>query len=202
MFIKGKDVILKMGGTAIAAAKSCDVNIQADLIKVSSPTDGGWEHSIAGRKSWSASCSHLVTQIASSAAMVGQTVTLTFQPTSDVVFSATVSNPTLTSGTAPSNSGYMVFDTTRKEFLWVYSPAPGVTLYFEDFNGKPALIRGAYYYNSTANKCYRWDGTTMNEASALTGSAIVKQWKGTFTTGNLAQGSYSFEGTGALSTPT
>ena len=201
MFIKGKDVILKMGGTAIAAAKSCDVNIQADLIKVSSPTDGGWEHSIPGRKSWSASCSHLVTQIASSAAMVGQTVTLTFQPTSEVVFSGTVSNPTLTTGTAPS-SGNMVFDTTRKEFLWVYSPAPGVTLYFQDFDGKPALIVGAYYYNRTAAKCYRWDGTTMNEVSALTGSAIVKQWKGTFSQSNLAQGSYSFEGTGALSTPT
>lgn len=201
MFIKGKDVILKMGGTAIAAAKSCDVNIQADLIKVSSPTDGGWEHSIAGRKSWSASCNHLVTQIASSAAMVGQTVTLTFQPTSDVEFSGTVSNPTITSGTAPS-SGNMVFDTTRKEFLWMYSPAPGVTLYFEDFDGKPALISGAYYYNRTSAKCYQWNGSTMDEVSALTGSAIVKQWKGTFSQSNLAQGSFSFEGTGALSTPT
>ena len=201
MFIKGKDVILKIGGTAIAAAKSCDVNIQADLIKVSSPTDGGWEHSIAGRKSWSASCSHLVTQIASSAAMVGQTVTLTFQPTSEVAFSGTVSNPTLTSGTPPS-SGNMVFDTTRKEFLWVHFPAPGVTLYFEDFDGKPALIRGAYYYDRTADKCYQWSGTAMNEVQALTGSAIVKQWKGTFSQSNLAQGSYSFEGTGALSTPT
>ena len=201
MFIKGKDVILKMGGTAIAAAKSCDVNIQADLIKVSSPTDGGWEHSIAGRKSWSASCSHLVTQIADSAGMVGQTVTLTFQPTSEVVFSGTVSNPTVESGTPPFG-GSLVFDTTRKEFLYMYSPAPGVTLYFQDFDGKPALIVGAYYYNRTAAKCYRWDGTTMNEVQALTGSAIVKQWKGTFTTGNLAQGSYSFEGTGALSTPT
>lgn len=201
MFIKGKDVILKMGGTAIAAAKSCDVNIQADLIKVSSPTDGGWEHSIAGRKSWSASCSHLVTQLASSAAMVGQTVTLTFQPTSEVVFSGTVSNPTITTGTAPNN-GYMVFDTTRKDFLWVHLPAPGVTLYFQDFDGKPALIRGAYYYNRTSAKCYQWSGTAMNEVSAMTGSAIVKQWKGTFSQSNLAQGSYSFEGTGALSTPT
>ena len=201
MFIKGKDVILKMGGTAIAAAKSCDVNIQSDLIKVSSPTDGGWEHSIAGRKSWSASCSHLVTQIASSAAMVGQTVTLTFQPTSDVKFSGTVSNPTVESGT-PSSSGYMVFDTTRKDLLWVNTPAQGVVIYFQNFDWKPALIRGAYYYNRTAAKCYQWSGTTMNEVQALTGSAIVKQWKGTFSTSNLAQGSFAFEGTGALSTPT
>lgn len=201
MFIKGKNVILKMGGTAIAAAKSCDVNIQADLIKVSSPTDGAWEHSIAGRKSWSASCSHLVTQISDSAAMVGTVVTLTFQPVSDVVFSSTVANPTITSGTAPS-SGYMVFDTTRKEFLWVYSPAPGVTLYFQDFDGKPVLIVGAYYYKRSEAKCYQWSGTAMNEVQALTGSAIVKQWKGTFSQSNLAQGSYSFEGTGALNTAT
>jgi hypothetical protein len=133
--------------------------------------------------------------------MVGTTVTLTFQPVSDVVFSGTVANPTITSGTAPS-SGYMVFDTTRKEFLWVHSPAQGVTLYFEDFDSKPAVIVGAYYYNRTTSKCYRWDGSAMQEVAALTGSAIVKQWKGTFTTGNLAQGSFSFEGTGALSTPT
>ena len=201
MYLKGKNVILKMGGTAIAAAKSCDVNIQVELIKVSSASDGVWEHSIAGRKSWSASYSHLVTQIASSAAMVGQTVTLTFQPMSDVAFSGTVSNPTVESGTPPS-SGYLVFDTTRKDFLWVHVPATGVYVYFQNFDWKPALIVGAYYYNRTSAKCYQWSGTTMNEVQALTGSAIVKQWKGTFSQSNLAQGSYSFEGTGALSTPT
>ena len=201
MFIKGKDVILKMGGTAIAAAKSCDVNIQSDLIKVASPTDGGWEHSIAGRKSWSASCSHLVTQIASSAAMVGQTVTLTFQPTSEVQYDGIVNSPTLTTGSPPP-TGTLVFDAIRKEFLWRHRPAPDVEIYFEDFDWKPALIVGAYYYNTATSKTYRWDGTAMNEVQALTGSAIVKQWKGTFSQSNLAQGSYSFEGTGALNTAT
>lgn len=128
MILKGKNVILKMGGVAIAAAKSCDVNVSADLIKVSSPSDGAWEHSIAGRKSWSASCSHLVTQISDSVGMIGQTVTLTFQPVDD-------------------------------------------------------------------------SGTPLANISALTGTAIVKTWKGTFTVGNLAQGSYSFDGSGPLAVP-
>lgn len=129
MILKGQNVILKMGGVAIAAAKSCSVDVDVDMIKVSSPTDGAWEHSIAGRKSWKASCSHLVTQISDSAGMVGQTVTLLFQPVDD-------------------------------------------------------------------------SGSALSNVSALQGTAIVKSWKGTFTLFNLAQGSFSFEGTGALAVPT
>ena len=197
MYLKGKNVILMMGGTAIAAAKSCDVNIQVELINVSSAIDGVWEHSIAGRKSWSASCSHLVTQIADSAGMVGQTVTLKFQPIGDVTFYGIVNNPTLSTGTPPT-TGYLVYDAIRKDFLWKHVPAQGVDVYFQNFDWKPALIRGAYYYNNTEAKCYQWSGTTMNEVSALTGSAIVKQWKGTFTTSNLAQGSFQFNGNGEL----
>ena len=129
MILKGRNVILKMGGTAIAAAKSCEVNLSADSIKTSSPSNGDWEHSIPGRKSWSASCSHLVTQIADSAGMVGQTVTLLFQPVDD-------------------------------------------------------------------------SGSPIAAISALQGTAIVKQWKGTFSLSNLAQGSYAFEGSGPLAVPT
>ena len=191
-----------MGGVAIAAAKSCDVNVQADTIKTASPSDGAWEDSIPGRKSWSASCSHLVTQIADSTAMVGQIVTLTFQPVSDTNFDGTVANPTLRSDTAPSNGGTIVYDTTRKDFLLKYSPAQGVTIYWQTFDRKPAKITGAYYYDTVGGKCYRWTGTDMQEVAALAGSAIVKQWKGTFSLGNLAQGSFAFEGKGALATPT
>lgn len=118
-----------MGGTAIAAAKSCDIKVSVSTISTSSPNDGVWEYSIAGRKSWSATCSHLVTQIADNAGMIGQTVTLTFEPV--------------------------------------------------DNSGAP-----------------------LANISALSGTAIVKQWKGTFTTGNLAQGSFEFQGVGPLAPPT
>ena len=200
MILHGKNIILKMNGMAIAAAKSCEVNVSAGTIPTASPSDGAWESSIPGRKSWSASCSHLVKEIADSTAMVGQTVTLTFQPTSDQTFAGIVANPTLQSDAAPS-SGSVVYDSTRKDFLLKYSPAQDVTLYWQTFDGKPAKITGAYYYDTVGGKCYKWTGTTMTEVSALTGSAIVKQWRGTFTQGNISQGSYSFEGSGALTTP-
>lgn len=40
------------------------------------------------------------------------------------------------------------------------------------------------------------NGSTV---SNLSGSAICRQWEGTFTKGSLAQGSYMFQGTGTLS---
>jgi hypothetical protein len=60
MVIHGKKIIIKYNGTAIAAAKSCSVNIGTDMQEVSSASDGQWEHYIAGRKSWSFSTDHLV----------------------------------------------------------------------------------------------------------------------------------------------
>ena len=60
MILQGKNLIVKANGDVIAAAKSCTLNIECDLIKVSSPTDGQWEHIIAGMKSWSVSTTHLL----------------------------------------------------------------------------------------------------------------------------------------------
>jgi hypothetical protein len=47
-------------GVALAASKSCSVDVNAETIKVSSATDADWEHSIAGRKSWSLTTNHLL----------------------------------------------------------------------------------------------------------------------------------------------
>lgn len=47
-------------GKVIAASKSCTVNVECDDIPVSSPTDGQWEHVIAGRKKWKVTTNHLV----------------------------------------------------------------------------------------------------------------------------------------------
>ena len=58
--LQGRNLIIAINGSTIAAAKSCSVDVQADTIKVSSPTDGAWEHIIAGRKSWQVQTSHLM----------------------------------------------------------------------------------------------------------------------------------------------
>jgi hypothetical protein len=58
--LQGRNLIIAINGSTIAAAKSCSVDVQADTIKVSSPTDGAWEHIITGRKSWQVQTSHLM----------------------------------------------------------------------------------------------------------------------------------------------
>ena len=58
--LQGRNLIIAINGSTIAAAKSCSVDVQSDTIKVSSPTDGEWEHIIAGRKSWQVQTSHLM----------------------------------------------------------------------------------------------------------------------------------------------
>jgi hypothetical protein len=60
MKLQGKNLIISANGSVLAAAKSCTLNVDCEKIKVSSPTDGQWEHVIAGMKSWSLSTSHLL----------------------------------------------------------------------------------------------------------------------------------------------
>lgn len=81
--IHGRKLIVKVGGTAIAGAKSCELSIKGDQIEVASPTTGTWRDFIAGRKEWSVTCGHLIpasgTPLKSNAAMVNTVVTLTIE---------------------------------------------------------------------------------------------------------------------------
>lgn len=56
----GNDLIVYYGTTAIARTKSNDVQVDAELIEVSSPLTGLWENYITGRKSGTISVSYLV----------------------------------------------------------------------------------------------------------------------------------------------
>ena len=80
MVIHGKKIIVKVGGTAIAGAKSCEISIKGDQIETASPTTGEWRDFISGRKEWSVTCGHLIpaigTPLKSNAAMVNTVVTL------------------------------------------------------------------------------------------------------------------------------
>ena len=83
MVVHGKKLIITVGGSAIAGAKSCEINIQCDDIEVASATQGKWREFLAGRKDWSVTCGHLLpasgTPLKSSAAMVGTKVVLSIQ---------------------------------------------------------------------------------------------------------------------------
>ena len=60
MIIKGNDLIISLDGVAIAGAKSCDIEVDADLKEVSSPQSGRFRTYKAGRKSWSVRVNRLV----------------------------------------------------------------------------------------------------------------------------------------------
>lgn len=91
MVVHGKKLIITVDGSAIAGAKSCEINIQCDDIEVASATQGKWREFLSGRKDWSVTCGHLLpasgTPLKSSAAMVGTKVVLSIQTdmTSDIL---------------------------------------------------------------------------------------------------------------------
>lgn len=60
MVIHGKDIIITVNGTAIAGAKSCEIQVQKDLIETSSPTSGNARTFIQGRYTWKLTTSHLI----------------------------------------------------------------------------------------------------------------------------------------------
>lgn len=60
MILHGKNIIVSIDDTAIAAAKSCTINIAASTIPTASPISGSWESHIPARKSWSVKTSHLL----------------------------------------------------------------------------------------------------------------------------------------------
>ena len=57
---KGKDLLILLNDVAIANSKSCDINMDCEVIETSSPDDGDTKHFIPGRKSWKVTTSYLV----------------------------------------------------------------------------------------------------------------------------------------------
>ena len=212
MILHGRNILLLAGGVAIAAAKSCEINVSADTIPIASPSSGQWEDAIAGRKSWKGSCSGLVTSITDPVSMIGTTVTLRMQVVGEygMPFSGTASNITITSGTAPGVT-VVTWDTTNKQFVAVYANGQ-TTRFYTSWNASDIWGASIDYANAAAGTLfhdrsgafytvYKKTATDLLP-EAIQGSAIVKDWKCTATIGNLAQGSMVFQGKGALSNPT
>ena len=78
MAIQGNNIIVLMGGTAIAGTKSDELQVDCETIEIASATDQAWTHYISGRKSWSLTVGWLVlanTDVRK-ALLVGSTVTI------------------------------------------------------------------------------------------------------------------------------
>ena len=211
MILHGRNILLLAGGTAIAAAKSCDLDVSTDIIKTASPSDGQWENSIPGRKSWKATCSQLVTGVTDPVAMVGTIVTIRMQVAGKLgmPFSGNVSNVTIEAGSAPSVT-VVTWDATSKQFLAVYVNG-GTTRYYSswsanftwksstDYHNAPT---GSFFYDASGGDMVYKKTATDLLTEALQGSAIVREWRVTATLGNLAQGSFQFHGKGPFTNPT
>ena len=81
-YIKGNDLIIsKAEGSAIAASKTCEINMNCDLKEISSPSSGAFKEFMAGRKEWSVSLQYMVpaegTTVMNRILSVGKTYTLT-----------------------------------------------------------------------------------------------------------------------------
>ena len=201
MILKGRNLIIKAGGVAIAAAKSCSVKIQAKTNEVSSATDGEWEHSKVGRKSWSVSVGTLVTNISKNAQMVGTTVSLDIQLDGNAgkAFSGFVDNVTIETGTYQGRPYRIYWDKTRKIFVGYFAPAAGVQFYMQYWTGSaPYNTPSAYDLFSYNGVTYTWLSNDLT-AEKLSGNAHVESWNTSGSVGNLLNGSFEFKGTGALS---
>ena len=206
MIIHGKDILIMTsgGGALIAAAKSCDISIKVDTQEVSSPTTGVWKTYITKRKEWSVRLSHLVTmgQFPACLTTVGTQLTLTMG----------VRTPTGTA--APFDgmrTGGQSSEFTRDlvdTIIWEvgYSRFVAGILRNGEYTYYRSWAGGEAYMQPSSDTPYTYDGKTymwtpdegLIKLTRLSGSAIITDAKVTATKGNLAQGSWSLQGTGAL----
>ena len=202
MIIHGKDIIIKADGEVIAAAKSCELDISAEVIKTASPTDGQWQHGIAGRKSWRATCNHLVTDILDPAQMVGVDVTLTINTVNIglPIRYFLLTSPTIEQQSATSVD-FIVWDDQAKRFLGCRDSLSILNRkYYINWLNKEIYTEapiGSKFCLTSTGSTYTLTASGLVE-DKLSGPAIVKEWKLTASRGNLAQGSFRFEGVGPL----
>lgn len=80
--MKGNNLLIGNNGAPLYGAKSCDIEVDCDTVEYSSPSSGTWRNFIAGRKSWTITCSYLVrdNNVPSDMNRVGQTFQLKVYP--------------------------------------------------------------------------------------------------------------------------
>lgn len=78
MAVNGNNILIYMDGSVVAGTRSDEVQTDCGLIEVSSPSNGGWQTFLAGRKSWSVNIAWLVTQVSdiNRLLLTGTTVTV------------------------------------------------------------------------------------------------------------------------------
>ena len=222
--LHGRNLIVKVGGEVLGLSKSCTISVSSSTIPVSSPNSGQWEENIAGRKKWSVQTSHLmynrgITKPMDTMDMVGQTVELSMGMIYEntIPFRGFVEGVQIESGTVAVDPDWewVFYDTVNHCFIvqdgnkyykqWTHSDGSRNPFAYSSINNNAFYenigygdIVGEYYKADNKNSSTQTYTLTRRD-TIRQGSAIVSQWKGTFTIGNLAQGSFDFTGSGPLS---
>lgn len=222
--LHGRNLIIKAGGEVLGLSKSCTIHVSSATIPVSSPTTADWEESIPGRKKWSVQSSHLMynrgaTKPMDRMDMVGQTIQLSL----DMLYENTVKFygfrddiQTIESGSVAISISFewVYYDTVHQCFVleyggkyynqWTHSDGSINRFAFNHVNNNvfyenigTGEIKGEYYKADDKDSSTQTYSLTRRD-TVRQGNAIVTDWNGTFTRGNLATGNFEFLGTGPL----
>jgi hypothetical protein len=203
MILHGRNLIIKADGVAIAAAKSCDINVHCEEIETSSPQTGTWRTAIIGRKSWSVTTNQMVTSILDPVQMVGVNVSLTINiaNTGLPIQYILQASPTVELQSA-TQIDFVVWDDQAKRFLGCKDSLSILNRkYYNSWLGREPYTEapiGSKFYIASTGDTYTLTANGLVEEK-LTGQANVVAWKATGSIGNLAQGSFQFNGSGPLS---
>lgn len=198
MILHGEDIIIKAGGVAIAAAKSCDINITTDTDEIANSSSGKWKQFMIGRSSWQVVVSQLVTTLLSNIQMAGTQITLEMSVKGDIglPFDGFVNGETTEQQSYAGTPDAIYWDKTAKKFLGKVGTI-NPKYYLNWSEGAAYISPSDYDCFSYNNDTYIYLNSNLN-ADKLSGNAIVTTWKCTATRSNLAQGSFEFLGNGAL----
>lgn len=200
--LQGNDLIISMGGKAIAGAKTCEVDIQGDQIEVANPTNGKWRLYMPARKGWQVTVGELLTNISADAVLVNEIVSLevAIRGTYGIPFSGFISGYTPRAGSLATQPVGIFYDLDHHTFVASSFQLLSNTTLWYNWTGSDAFrVDNFFNYQDTV---YHYTPTTATtgslKAEKLTGNAIVKTWKATAARGTLAQGSFEFLGNGPL----
>lgn len=212
MILHGSNLIVKAGGTAIAAAKSCVVDVQAEEIEVSSPLTGTWRTYIAGRKSWNINVSGLVQ--AQNVALPdhlrnilewgGQTLSLSVELSGAQLiqgalpFDGFISGETIENTGATSAPNAIFWDTDR----FIFVGRVGLR-YYRTWTGGSAYSSpetDSYFYHTSEGEYYRYNSADLYpvDQQVASGQALCKSVRATGSVGSLATYQMQFVGSGEL----
>ena len=198
MILKGKQLIIKVNGNAIAAARSCSINVQADEIETATTSGGAWRTFLLSRKSWSISTNHLVLSIARNAVLLGTGVSLEVGLQDvGIPFNGFVNNVSIYPQPLSETPTNIYWDKTRKKFVGSIVSS-GATLYFDSWTNSGRYTSpsayDAFVYNNTT---YTWLSSEL-VTEKLTGNANIVTWRVDGAISTLCQGSFEFHGNGPL----